>query len=176
MWFFLLIIGMVASYVSARRWGYRLYQYYRPRIAYSVRAFRTRKLPASETEDDVAKKKFDLESVIMFLFVSNAAWAWINLEHRAAFSISANWCGFSVFSKQSSLLRSSVSGRFSLDSSNSVYCVCVIDIFIRTVHWCSLYSLIHLYSFLFQHSFHWYCTQPVSWIKTNKKNSKNIFT
>lgn len=65
MWFFLLIIGMVASYVSARRWGYQLYQFYRPRIAY---AFRTRKLPASETDDDVAKKKFDLESVIFISF------------------------------------------------------------------------------------------------------------
>lgn len=62
MWFFLLIIAMVASYVSARRWGYQLYQYYRPRIAYT---FRTRKLPNIESDDDAAKKKFDLESVII---------------------------------------------------------------------------------------------------------------
>lgn len=67
MWLVLLVFGMVASYISARRWGYHLYQYYRPRIAY---ALRTRKLPAIENDDDAAKKKFDLESVIMFFLAT----------------------------------------------------------------------------------------------------------
>lgn len=60
MWFFLLVIGMVASYISGRKWGYQLYQYYRPRITY---AFRKRKIPAIEKDEEGAKKKFDLESV-----------------------------------------------------------------------------------------------------------------
>lgn len=73
MWFFVAIIGMVVAYVSGRKWGQRLYNYYRPRIAYIVPYFRRKYrpltpalLPTAVADDDInAKKKFDLESVII---------------------------------------------------------------------------------------------------------------
>lgn len=74
MWFFIAVIGMVVAYISGRKWGNQLYNYYRPRLNY-VLPYNRRKyrpvvgavstsLQSVETVDDInAKKKFDLESV-----------------------------------------------------------------------------------------------------------------
>lgn len=129
MWFLLLIIGMVASYVSARRWGYQLYQYYRPRIAL---AFRTRKLPVSETDEDVAKKKFDLESVIMPNCVS------CELETSTSRSVSASGCDFCILQGEFFFFKTMHLGNSFSENAQKwilpkpVYCVCVIETYIRT--------------------------------------------
>lgn len=76
MWFFIAIIGIIVAYVSGRKWGHRLYNYYRPRITYIVPYFRRKYrpltptlLPVATPIDDIdAKKKFDLESVNASLF------------------------------------------------------------------------------------------------------------
>lgn len=73
MWFFIAVIGMVVAYVSGRKWGIQLYNYYRPRLHYilpyirrKVRPMVGNTLPSITTVvDDIdAKKKFDLESVM----------------------------------------------------------------------------------------------------------------
>lgn len=74
MWFFIAVIGMVVAYISGRKWGNQLYNYYRPRLNYVLPYIRRKYRPvvgavstslqSVETVDDInAKKKFDLESV-----------------------------------------------------------------------------------------------------------------
>lgn len=71
MWFFIAVIGVVVAYVSGRKWGVQLYNYYRPRLHYILPYIRRKyrpiasgTLPCVQTDEDInAKKKFDLESV-----------------------------------------------------------------------------------------------------------------
>lgn len=70
MWFFIAVIGMVIAYISGRKWGNQLYNYYRPRLMpYIRRKYRPiggTSLQSVETDESInAKKKFDLESVMM---------------------------------------------------------------------------------------------------------------
>lgn len=76
MWFFIVVIGMVVAYISGRKWGNQLYNYYRPRLSYILPYIRRKYRPVVgsggislqtvETVDSInAKKKFDVESVIM---------------------------------------------------------------------------------------------------------------
>ncbi|XP_055302138.1 TLD domain-containing protein 2 isoform X34 [Sitodiplosis mosellana] len=69
MWFFIAVIGMIVAYVSGRKWGNQLYNYYRPRLMpYIRRKYRPvvgSSLQSVETDASInAKKKFDLESVL----------------------------------------------------------------------------------------------------------------
>lgn len=70
MWFFIVVIGMVAAYISGRRWGLQLYDYYRPRLTYILLYVRRKlqstkqNIPALDTANEIdTKKKFDLETV-----------------------------------------------------------------------------------------------------------------
>lgn len=70
MWFFIAVIGMIVTYISGRRWGLQIYEYYRPRLTYILPYVRkkyrstTPKLqPVTDTNDINAKKKFDLDTV-----------------------------------------------------------------------------------------------------------------
>lgn len=62
---------MVVAYISGRKWGNQLYNYYRPRLHYVLPYIRRQYRPVVgtslqtvESVDDInAKKKFDLESV-----------------------------------------------------------------------------------------------------------------
>lgn len=73
MWFFVAIIGMIVSYISGRRWGLQIYNYYRPQIAYILpyarRKYRSSSLAHQSVDtssDNInVKKKFDLETVII---------------------------------------------------------------------------------------------------------------
>lgn len=73
MWFFITVIGMVVAYISGRKWGNQLYNYYRPRLNYILPYMRRKYRPVVgtslqtvETDESInAKKKFDLESVII---------------------------------------------------------------------------------------------------------------
>lgn len=64
---------MVVAYISGRKWGNQLYNYYRPRLNYILPYIRQKfrpvvgtSLQTVETVDAInAKKKFDLESVKM---------------------------------------------------------------------------------------------------------------
>lgn len=72
MWFFIAVIGMVVAYISGRKWGNQLYNYYRPQLNYFLPYMRRKYRPvigtslqSVETDESInAKKKFDLESVI----------------------------------------------------------------------------------------------------------------
>lgn len=60
---------MVIAYISGRKWGFQIYNYYRPRlVAYIRRKYRPvvgASLQSVEIDEAInAKKKFDLESVI----------------------------------------------------------------------------------------------------------------
>lgn len=66
MWFFAIVFAMVGLYISGRKWGPKLFFYYRPRLPYILPY---RKKPRSltppptlnivESDLDAAKKKFD---------------------------------------------------------------------------------------------------------------------
>lgn len=79
MWFFVAILGMIATYISGRRWGLQIYNYYRPQIAYILpyirRKYRSSSLALQsvDTSSDNSinvKKKFDLETVITLSNIS----------------------------------------------------------------------------------------------------------
>lgn len=63
---------MVVAYISGRKWGNQLYNYYRPQLNFILPYIRRKYRPVIgtslqtvETDDSInAKKKFDLESVI----------------------------------------------------------------------------------------------------------------
>lgn len=74
MWFFVVVIGMIIAYISGRKWGLQIYNYYRPQIAYILpyarRKYRSTSLAlhsVDSSSDINVKKKFDLETVIHFL-------------------------------------------------------------------------------------------------------------
>lgn len=76
MWFFVAVFGMIITYISGRRWGLQIYNYYRPQIAYILsyarRKYRSSSLAlqsaADISSDNVnVKKKFDLETVIIII-------------------------------------------------------------------------------------------------------------
>lgn len=73
MWFFVIVIGIVIAYISGRKWGNQLYNYYRPRLNYILPYVRWNYRPVGcttlqsvETVESInAKKKFDLDSVMI---------------------------------------------------------------------------------------------------------------
>lgn len=73
MWFFVVVIGMIVTYISGRRWGLQIYNHYRPQIAYILpyvrRKYRSSSLARQSVDtssDNInVKKKFDLETVII---------------------------------------------------------------------------------------------------------------
>lgn len=75
MWFFAIIFAMVGLYISGRKWGPKLYFYYRPRLPY-ILPYRKKPRPLTppptlsivESDLDAAKKKFDL-SVIKSIII-----------------------------------------------------------------------------------------------------------
>lgn len=87
MWFFIAVIGLIVAYISGRKWGNQLYNYYRPRLNYILPYIRRKYRPvigggggtggsaglllqSVETVDSInAKKKFDVESVIKPIFI-----------------------------------------------------------------------------------------------------------
>lgn len=76
MWFFCAIFCFIVLYVSGRKWGHKLYNYYRPRLTY-VLPYRRKARPLTptlsvvESDVDCAKKKIDLSVIYEFKFVLN---------------------------------------------------------------------------------------------------------
>lgn len=68
MWFFALIFASIGLYISARKWGPKLYYYYRPKLPY-ILPYRKKPRPLTptlnivESDLDAAKNKFDLSVI-----------------------------------------------------------------------------------------------------------------
>lgn len=104
MWFFIAVIGMVVAYVSGRKWGNQLYNYYRPRLNYVLPYIRRKYRPvvgtslqSVETADGInAKKKFDLDSVNIICLICSFKFRKITILLAIS---AANLCFFCNFDK-----------------------------------------------------------------------------